>query len=116
MKNYLFFFITASGLLLPASALSNAGPPIPVPQISIVEACTVAMDYFYVKETHLIDPEQVRAQEYIIFSANYTNQFPDNPENEWAWKIVFVHPVHNDHSVAYKITIDKKIILLHTTE
>ena len=116
MKNIIFVISFFLILNITTSDFSDAGPPIPIPKISINEACSIAMNYFYSKENRFIDPKYFKGKDYILISANYTNHFNDKFEKIWAWKIVFVHPVQNDHSVAYKITDDKKVVFLYATE
>ncbi|MFC1743530.1 hypothetical protein ACFL35_05995 [Candidatus Riflebacteria bacterium] len=96
--------------------IAKSGSPIPVPRISIIEAISLATGYFRSGKTKLIDPEYAKIEEYILISAQYTKRFDNNLTNNWAWKIRFVHPVINDHSVTYKVTDDRKIVEISVTE
>ncbi len=111
---FLISFLLLMGIT--TSVLSDAGAPITIPKVSINDACSIAMNYFNSKENRFIDPESFKRKDYILMSANYTKYFNDKIEKNWAWKIVFVHPVQNDHSVVYKITDDKNVIFLYATE
>jgi len=103
-------------LFLFGNGLAKSGSPIPVPKVSISEAIDIATKYFYNKETRVIDGDCFKVKDYILISAQYTNYFNEKYEKEWAWKIEFVHPVQNDHSLLYKVRNNKEIIFLYATE
>ena len=111
IKKILFLFLS-----LATSVFSSAGPPIPAPKVSIDEACSIAIDYFYAKEDRFIDPELFKGKDYVLVSVNWTNRFSGKFEKDWAWSIVFVHLKQNDHSVIYKVTNDKEVVFLFATE
>jgi hypothetical protein len=48
--------------------------------------------------------------------AEYTSDFGSKSRKGWAWKILFVHPVANDHQVLYRVTVGRKVILLGASE
>lgn len=109
MRNILrVFFILLTGLIA-FSAFADAGPPLPLPEISLTEAVELAKDHFVVKETRNNDGEVFKKDEYILISANYTNYFQEKYEKEWAWRIEFTHPAQNDHSVVYKVSNQNRL-------
>ena len=103
-------------LIFSTTVFAKAGPPIPVPQISITEAITIAQNYFYNEENRIVDAEFFKPKDYLLYSVQYTNNFNSGVDKDWAWKIEFIHPLQNDHSVAYKVTNDGKITFLYATE
>jgi len=108
---YIFFLLFL--ITIPTNLFAKSGPPIPVPRLSISEAVDIAQQYFYNKEARIADRDYFKISDYILISAEYTNRFEESKEKEWAWKIIFIHPVQNDHSVVYKVTDDKQIIFLY---
>jgi len=94
-----------------ASAASKSGAPIPVPKVKITEAIELATSYFLDKETRAIDTKEFKKSEYIITLVQYTGG-----RGGWAWKIRFVHPIANDHSVEYKVTGGKEVVFLGASE
>jgi len=98
--------------------LAEAGskPPIPVPQVSIAEAVDLATKHLRSGKAPVIDAELAKPEEYIVTSAEYTCRFKDTKETGYAWKIHFVHPVHNDHSIIYRVTSDKKVLVIGGSE
>jgi len=111
MKKKTIFSIFLILLLLSLSSkvFAKAGPPIPKPQISIVEAIKIAEDYFYSGKSSVIDNVSYKIKEYILVSVEYTTYFMEEHQREWAWKIRFVHPIANDNSITFKVTSDGKI-------
>jgi len=101
---------------MPAGLFAKSGPPIPVPKLSIEEAVSLASEYFYTKETRIRGQEYFKKSDYILISAEYTNRLKDKAGHEWAWKIKFVHPEQNDHSVVYKVTDEGEVIYLYGSE
>jgi hypothetical protein len=99
-------------LLSAGAAWSKAGAPIPVPEVKIAEAIELATKYFLDKETRVFDAKEFKKSEYIITLVQYTRGF----KKAWAWKIRFVHPVANDHSVEYRVTADRKVVYLGGSE
>jgi len=117
MKKILFSFITLFFILvIIANVFSEAGPPIPNPKITVTEAIEIAKNYFYFGKSSVIDSEYFKIEDYILLSAQYTNYFMEEYQNEWAWKIRFVHPIQNDHSVTYKVTNNGEIFEQEVTE
>ena len=116
MYKILTFILILFSLFLFGNALAKSASPIPVPKVSISEAVEIAKEYFYNKETRVIDGDYFKVKDYILISAQYTNYFNEKYEKEWAWKIKFVHPVQNDHSLLYKVRNNKEIIFLYATE
>ena len=116
--NKLIFAISFSiNIILSVNpALAKSGSQIPEPGISLTEAVNLASDYFYNRETRIIDGEEFKKTDYILSQAVYTNYFREAYEKEWAWKITFVHPGQNDHSVVYKVTADKQVNFLYGSE
>lgn len=94
-----------------AGAASKSGAPIPVPKVNITEAIDLATKYFLNKESRAIDTKEFKKSEYIITLVQYTRGF-----GGWAWKIRFVHPVANDHSVEYRVAGDRKVVFLGASE
>jgi len=99
-----------------AGAASKSGAPIPVPEVKITDAIELATSYFLDKETRAIDTREFKKSEYILMLAEYTNDFGGKRQKIWAWRILFVHPIANDHSVRYQVTGDRKVIFLGATE
>lgn len=116
MKRILPLIVTLLILFIYSDAFAKAGPPIPVPGISISEAIDIAEEYFYNKETRMVDSDYFKVEDYILISAQYTNYIDEEYQKDWSWIIKFIHPVQNDHSVVYKVTNDKEIILLYVSE
>lgn len=116
MKKISGIILILSIMFVFSTGWAKSGTPIPVPGLSISEAVKIAQEYFYKKETRVIDGEHFKVKDYILISAQYTNYFNEKYEKEWAWKIEFVHPVQNDHSVIYKVRNNKEIIFLYATE
>ena len=109
--------ILVLGIFLAATpAWSKAGPPIPVPKIEAGEAIKLARDYFLHKEDRVVDRGNFKKSEYILISVEYTRRFGGKRCKAWAWKVRFVHPVANDHSVEYKVTGDRKVVFLGASE
>jgi hypothetical protein len=109
--------ITALAVLFSVAAVwSKAGPAIPLPQVKVAEAIELATKYFLDKETRVFDIKEFKKSEYILTLAQYTRSFGEKRGNTWAWKIRFVHPVANDHSVEYKVTGDRKVVYLGGSE
>jgi hypothetical protein len=98
------------------TVFAKSGPPIPIPQVSITEAITLAQDYFSNEEKRIVDVELFKRKDYLLYSVRYTSNFNGELDKEWAWEVKFIHPLQNDHSVAYKVTNDRKIILLYASE
>lgn len=103
-------------LCLTVLVAAKAGPEIPVPHVTAREAIELAENYFYSSETRNIDRNVIKNKEYILICAIYTNTFNKGEEKEWGWKITFIHPQYNDHSVDYKVTNDRKLVFLRATE
>ncbi len=95
------------------SAFAKKGAEIPVPVISATKAIALASEYFNSNKTQVIDGQFYKKNEYILISISYTDNFEDN---KWAWKIIFIHPIQNDHSVTVKIVDEKNITLSEVTE
>ncbi len=100
-------------VFLSINAFAKKGPQIPMPKILATAAIALATDYFTSEKTQIVDGHYFKKDDYILISINYTNKFKDN---EWAWKIVFVHPKQNDHSATFKVVNQKVITLLSVTE
>ncbi len=98
--------------IIPVVILAKSGPPIPVPKLSISEAIDMAGRYLCDSEYRLKDTDLFPKSEYIIISAEYTNYSNQEYQKDWFWKIKFVHPVQNDHSIIYKVTNDKKVVFI----
>lgn len=116
MKKILPLIVILFILSICSNAFAKAGPPIPVPAISMSEAIDIAVEYFYNKEIGVIDGDYFKVEDYILISSQYTNYINEEYQKEWAWVITFIHPVQNDHSVVYKVTNNKEIILLYASE
>ena len=116
MRKLFQLIILVGVVFIPAFAFAKSGPAIPNPQITAVEAINIAQDFFYNKETRVIDGEEFKLKDYVLISAQYTNDFGDRFDKEWGWKIKFQHLVQNDHSLLYKITNDRKVIFLYASE
>lgn len=114
--------MSLAGALIMSAILSNnifAEPtpfPIPKPKVTIAEAIELATNYFQKAQTRTIDTAQIKKEDFILVSAQYTNYFDNQFQSEWAWYIKFRHPVANDISVTYKVTNDKKIVEIQITE
>ena len=111
--NIIFIFLL---FFAPANLFAKAGPAIPAPKLSIIEAASIASEYFYHKETRVRGEDYFKKADYILISAVYTNRFKETPEEEWGWKIMFIHPVQNDHSVVYKVADNREVIFLYGSE
>ncbi len=116
MARFLALTIALAVLLVSTAARPKAGPPIPVPKVSVTEAIELATKHFLNKESRVIDAGTFKKSEYILTLAQYTSRFGGKRQKTWAWKIRFVHPVANDHSVEYKVTGDRKVIFLQASE
>jgi hypothetical protein len=116
MKNILLVTILFGSVFFSALAFAKSGPAIPNPQITAIEAVNIAQDFFYNKETRIIDGETFKLKDYVLVLAQYTNVFDNKADNEWGWKIKFQHLVQNDHSLVYKILNDGRVIFLYATE
>ena len=110
MKRILILSVVVFSLAA-AGAASKSGAPIPVPKVKITDAIELATSYFLNKETRAIDTGEFKKSEYIITLVQYTRG-----SGGWAWKIRFVHPVANDHSVEYRVTGDRKVIFVGGSE
>lgn len=116
MRRFLLLITLVVVVFTSTVVLAKSSSPILNPQISAIEAIIIAQEFFYNKETRIIDGETFKLKDYVLISARYTNNFDDKTDKEWGWKIEFLHPVQNDHSLLYKITNDKKVIFLHASE
>ena len=103
-------------LIIPAAILAKSGAAIPIPRVQISEAIDIAGKYFYGSESRIKDADYFPKSEYVIISAEYSNYFYQIRQKDWAWKIKFVHPAQNDHSVIYKVTNDRKVIFIGASE
>ncbi|MCP4158894.1 MAG: hypothetical protein GY760_02365 [Deltaproteobacteria bacterium] len=101
-------------LLIASISFGKSGPEIPIPQVSINEAISLAKNLFYSSTTKLADESYFKKDEYILISVEYTNDFEDKVI--WAWKALFVHPKQNDHSAAFRIVSKSDIQLLSISE
>ena len=86
------------------SAFSKAGAPIPEPLISYTEAYKLAHTAL-LTNTQNIDPVNWPAEEYILGNMSYQKL-----NDLWVWKITFIHPIANDHSVSYYVNQMGKVI------
>ena len=116
MKKNVTLIVLLFILLTWSNVFAKSSPPIPVPEISISEAIDIAEEYFYNKETRVVDSDYFKVENYILISAQYTNYIDEEYQEDWYWIIKFIHPIQNDHSVVYKVTNDKEIILLYVSE
>ena len=116
MKKLLLIVFLLLFVIVSIRVLADAGTPIPKPKISISEAADLASKHLRSGKTKVVDAGQVKINEYIVISAEYTNNFKGKRGTEWDWKVKLVHPVFNDHTVTYKVTGDKKIVELAITE
>ena len=117
MAKILAFSLAIAVLLIGSGAAwSKSGSPIPVPKVTVTEAIELATKYFLEKETRAVDTKDFKKSEYTLTLAQYTSRFGGKRQKTWAWKIRFVHPVANDHSVEYKVTGDRKVIFLGASE
>tara|TARA_Y100000031_G_scaffold72626_1_gene80216 strand:- start:456 stop:806 length:351 start_codon:yes stop_codon:yes gene_type:complete len=116
MKHMLIIILIILTFSTPLNISAKAGQPIPQPKILIIEAIEITKEHFYNEETQLLDGDYFKIADYILISAQYTNCFNEKYQEEWAWKIKFVHPIQNDHSVVYKVTNNKEIIFLYGSE
>jgi hypothetical protein len=89
--------------------------PIPKPEVSVIEAIGLATNYFH-KGEDLIDTADFKKADFILDSVIYTDYFDDKFQSEWAWYISFRHPIASDITYTYKVTEDKKIVLIRRTE
>jgi len=101
-------------ICLTMNAFAKKGPQIPNPKISAAEAILLATTYFKSDKIKVADDHSFQKDEYILISLRYTDNFKDS--KDWAWKIVFIHPKQNDHSVTFKVTDRKNIKLMGITE
>jgi hypothetical protein len=92
---------------------AKAGPPIPIPKHSIVQAAEIVSREFPKKARN--DPG-IETKDFFIMVATYTNRFKDHPLKEWSWVITFVHPIHNDHSFTFQLLTNGKVLLIEETE
>ena len=116
--------------LIVSNVFAEAGAPIPKPEISLSEASQIAMDYFSKNE---IEDEYFKIKDYFIISAVYqfagtweeqlegwtgdnNKEYLENIKNKWGWKIVIVHPIANDITIAFMIKNNKEVIELERTE
>ncbi len=114
--NYRKIIIFLCLFIIPVVIFAKSGPPIPVPKLSISEAVDMAGRYLCDSEYRLKDTDLFPKSEYIVISAEYTNYFKQGYQKEWAWKIKFIHPVQNDHSVIYKVTNDREVMFVGASE
>ena len=116
MKKMMFVVLLLLFAIVSIRVLADAGAPIPKPKISISEAADLAVKHLRSGKTKVVDAGQVKIEEYIVISAEYTNNFKNKRKSKWDWKVKLVHPVVNDHTVTYKVTGDKKVVELAITE
>ncbi|MFC1703319.1 hypothetical protein ACFL1E_00855 [Candidatus Omnitrophota bacterium] len=88
--------------------------PIPKPKVSINEAIDLASEYFYKIES-FPDDDFFKKKDFILTLARYTHYYDDDFHSEGAWFIAFVHPVGTDITYTYKISNDKKVVLVEHT-
>jgi hypothetical protein len=89
---------------------------IPVPKVTISEAVDLVTKRLRSGEVKFIDAEVAKPSEYIVMSAEYTTRFDDKKETGWVWKVRIVHPVHNDHSIIFRVTNDEKVTAIGGSE
>ena len=116
MRILIAFIVLINTFFMSSFVIAKSGPSIPISKISATEAINIAKSYFYNQENRAINTDHYKIADYILISVSYTNYFNGAYEKEWAWKIKFVHPIQNDHSVVYKVTNDKQLIFLYATE
>ena len=117
-------------ILTCSHAFAEAGPPIPVPKVSIDRA--LELSRAALKED-FADSDAFKSKDMIVLSVLYKNYakeseyyddyakmkekaFLEKYRAQWAWEIVFVHPVANDISYTYKVSQDGKVQLVEQTE
>ena len=104
--------LAASLGLFVAAALANPGPPIPVPPIAAQQAITVAEQAFQQLPTPPEDPAG-----FFVQSVEYTDQGANGASTgEWAWRVTFIHPIRNDHSVVFRVGPDGRAVVVGGTE
>lgn len=116
MRKFLHISLALAVTLSAGVIWSKSGSPIPLPKVKVTEAIELATKHFLDKETRVFDTKEFKKSEYILTLAQYTSSFGGKRGKTWAWKIRFVHPVANDHSVEYKVTGDRKVVFLGGSE
>ena len=118
------------GLIMYSYSFCSSGPPIPPPKVSITEACKLASDHFYSDKVEVPEGGSIKKEDYFLISAQYTSEF-DRPglvsrdypndydfetrQEEWVWKITFIHPIQNSQTVTYKVTDDRDVLVIFHT-
>jgi len=108
--------LALSLLCLANHVYGEAGPAIPKPKISIQQAIELSQEYFYREWREIFSKADENIEDYIIKSIQWTNQFNDEYKEEWAWKIIFVHPINNSHKATYKIKNNGEVIAQEMTK
>ncbi len=111
MKKIIPILIAVAVIILPIKAFSDSGSPLPIPNVSATEAIHLANNYFKALLSH----SEIKANDYILLSVEWTDHYRNNYYGEWSWVVRFVHPVHNDVSWTFKVTNKKKVIEIEHT-
>jgi hypothetical protein len=116
----LFQWLIVSGFSLVLSTAVFAGKSklieMPVPQVSITEAITLAQNYFYGEDKPFINAGFSKKEDYLLDSARYTTIFNGERDEEFAWEVEFTNRFDSSISVTYKVTNDKKVEFLKATK
>lgn len=106
---------------------AHAGPEIPKPAQTVIEAVRLAWDHF-VNEKGIKEKDKLRRQEFIVVSVLYETPMqrekrqtgkaqliPKGMNTEWTWFVKVVHPVANDISFTYRVMRDGTILEVEST-
>lgn len=102
--------IAAAVAFVATIAVANPGPPIPVPAIAAGQAIALAEQAFRQAPVPVEDPGG-----FFVQSVEYTNQ-DGATTGDWAWRVTFIHPLHNDRTVVFRVGADGRAVLLGGTE
>ena len=102
--------VSILALLLSQPALAKAGPEIPAPNLTYIEAHNSAKKEL-LSSKHNVDPSYAPAEEYLLGSISY-----DKKGGSWVWVVEFFHPRANDHTVIYHVTQSGSVVFSGATE
>ena len=111
------------GLLLACQVcLGKAGPEIPRPKQSVMDAVTLATKQF-LGEKNLSKSEAEWRQSFIVIAVTYDTpydrqtrgkepqeQAKDAPDEVWSWFVTFVHPKANDKVFTLRVMPDGTVV------
>lgn len=101
-------FLSAAAIGCLSVAIAYPGLPMPVPRVPADEAISLAARTFRLAAAPADDRDT-----YFVRSVEYAARSVDGSgAADWAWYVTFIHPVHNDRTVVYRVGADGRAVPL----